>query len=224
MPRANASPLPIARALRALAMVALLATPIAASAQVLYKWTDIEGRTQYGDKPPKNFTGPVTRIEIEPPAAARAPAGPKEDIEATITEEKTPDIAAKRRAVREALEAQLESARAKLERAKAALAEAVPEDSEGQVIQQRADQKNPRPGPNSTSTGGMLGTGGMHGSAAKQNCRTVKSADGKSSTVICPTLVPGEAYYERVGRLEDAVRKAEEEVAAAELAYRRGVD
>ena len=39
-----------------------------------------------------------------------------------------------------------------------------------------------------------------------------------------PTVVPSEAYYERVQKLEDDVRRAEEEVAAAEQAYRRGVD
>ncbi len=208
-------------AAQALACLAIIALPLEALPQALYKWTDEQGRVQYADKPPKDFTGPVTRIDLEPARATQPPALAKE--EAAVAEEKAPDIAAKRRAVREALEADLERARATLERAKAALAGAVPEDSERQVIQQRADKGNPRPGPGSSSTGGMLGSGGMYGNAAKSNCRTVRGSDGKS-VVTCPTVVPGEAYYERIEKLEEAVRNAAEELAAAERAYRRGVD
>ena len=219
MPKVKSS-----RAARALAFVAIAALPLAAAAQqVFYKWIDAQGKVQYGDKPPKNFTGPVTRIEIEPPAPVRMVPAAREEIEATVAEQKTPDIGTKRRMLREALEADLERARTRLATAKAALAEAVPGDTERQVIQQRADQRNPRPGPGSASTGGGLGTGGMHGNAAKQNCRTVKGSDGKT-VMTCPTIVPAESFYERVRTLEEDVRKAEEDVAAAEQAYRRGVD
>ena len=41
---------------------------------------------------------------------------------------------------------------------------------------------------------------------------------------MCPTLVPGEPYYDRVKQLEDAVKAAEDDLADAEPAYRRGVD
>jgi hypothetical protein len=209
-------------AAQALACLAIIALPLEALPQALYKWIDKQGKVQYADKPPKNFTGPVTRIDVEPRSATQ-PTPAKEEVDAAVAEEKAPDIAAKRRALREALEADVESARAKLERAKAALAGAVPEDSERQVIQQRADKDNPRPGPGSSSTGGMLGSGGMYGNAAKSNCRMVTGSAGKS-VVTCPTVVPGEAYYERIEKLEEAARNAAEELSAAEQAYRRGVD
>jgi hypothetical protein len=40
----------------------------------------------------------------------------------------------------------------------------------------------------------------------------------------CPAPIPGEAYFDRQKALEDALQKAEEELAEAERAYRRGVD
>ena len=41
---------------------------------------------------------------------------------------------------------------------------------------------------------------------------------------MCPAIVPNEIYFERIAKLEAAVKQAEEEVDAAEQAYRRGVD
>ena len=204
-----------ARAVAALAALALLAT--GATAQVLYKWTDKDGKIQYADQPPKNPPGAVTKIEVDPTTnVTQIPAPPKG--EGTAAEEKTPaDIASKRRALREALEAKVVRARAKLDRARSALAAASPEVSEQQVIQRREENRKAA-GPGSATTGGMLGQGGMYGNAPKSNCRT----DGKVTT--CPTLVPSEAYYERVGKLERDVREAEDELSEAELAYRRGVD
>ncbi len=58
--------------------------------------------------------------------------------------------------------------------------------------------------------------------SARGNCRPIKQDGGV--VFLCPTLVPNESYYERLGKLEGAVRDAEAEVAAAEEAYRRGVD
>jgi hypothetical protein len=63
----------------------------------------------------------------------------------------------------------------------------------------------------------------MHGMAPRSNCRTVVGSDRKRTT-ICPTIVPGPDYFERIERLEEAVRKAQAELDAAERAYRRGVD
>jgi hypothetical protein len=205
------------------AIVAILAST-AAHSDAFYKWTDKDGKVQYSDAPPKNAPGEVTRVEIDPTTnATHLPAPARNDAAAAAVEDKGTDMAAKRRALRAALEADVERARAKLERAKAALAGAVPEDSERQVIQQRSDSGNPRPGPGSSATGGMLGSGGMYGNAAKSNCRTVTGSDGKS-VVTCATVVPGEAYYDRIEKLEEAVRDAAEELSAAEQAYRRGVD
>jgi hypothetical protein len=41
---------------------------------------------------------------------------------------------------------------------------------------------------------------------------------------MCPTFVPTPEYHEKITRLEEDVRKAEEALSAAELAWRRGVD
>jgi hypothetical protein len=192
----------------------LCAAAMAADAQFLYKWTDKEGKTQYSDQVPKNPAGEVTRIEIDtPPAPFTPPAA-----HAPQAVPGPADIAAKRRATRAALETKVAKARVKRDAARAALNDAAPDDTEKQVIQQRQDHENPGTGPGSRSTGGMLGQGGMLGAAPRMNCRE----EGK--TVICPTTVPSEGYYERVQQLEDDLRKAEEELSTAEQAYRRGVD
>jgi hypothetical protein len=57
----------------------------------------------------------------------------------------------------------------------------------------------------------------------RSNCTRIKSPSGAISTV-CPTLIPNQAYRERIAMLEDAVKKAEADLDAAEEAYRRGVD
>lgn len=194
-------------------------------AQVLYKWVDADGKTQYSDKAPmKNFTGPVTRIEPdEQPAAAPVYRAPRASPKAEEEQPAQPDLAAARRERRRKLAENVAQARAKLGAAKAAVEGAVPGDDERQVIQQRVEKGRPAPGAGSASTGGMLGSGGMHGGAARSNCKTVKGNDGKTITT-CPTMVPSDAFYARVKGLEDAVKAAEEELAAAEQAYRRGVD
>jgi hypothetical protein len=216
-------------ALAAVAAVALAICCGDAAAQVLYKWVDADGKTQYSDRPPKNFTGTVTRMEPDeqPPAAPRfvpqKPGGKAADA-AQETVAAPPDASAKRRELRRKLEADVANARAKLDFAKAALeAASSPNDDERQVIQQKVEKGRPAPGAGSASTGGMMGSGGMHGGAPRSNCKTVKGSDGRTITT-CPTAVPNDAYYDRVKQLEDAVKTAEEELSAAELAYRRGVD
>ena len=209
-----------------IAWAAALAVPSAALSQAFYKWTDKDGKVQYADQPPKNFTGPIIRVEPDAKADATAlpPVPPKLGTKAAEEAPPPPDMATKRRDLRKKLEANLTRARENLELAKLALAEAAtPQDSERQVIQQRVDQRALAPGPGSASTGGMHGSGGMHGGAPRSNCRSVKGSDGKVVTT-CPTLVPNDAYYDHIQKLEEAVRKAEEELEAAEQAYRRGVD
>ena len=132
-------------------------------------------------------------------------------------------MAEKKRAERDKLEARVIAARERLAAAKAQLDSVAPGDDERQVIQQRVDQVNPVPGPGSSSTGGMFGMGAMNGMAPRSNCTTSKNAAG-NNVVMCPTAIPNEAYYDRVKQLEDAVKAAEDELAAAETAYRRGVD
>ncbi|MNC92465.1 hypothetical protein D3C83_88970 [compost metagenome] len=63
----------------------------------------------------------------------------------------------------------------------------------------------------------------MHGMGGRSNCRQAVDAAGKKTT-ICPAVLPSSAYYERIARLEEAVRSAEQALAAAEEAYRRGRD
>jgi len=195
----------------ALAACIAAAWPFASPAQVLYKWTDAEGKVQYSDKRPKDFTGPVTILDNEPaPSPAPAPkASPPPKAEAAKEAAKPePDRLTKRRAAREELWARLVAARDKLDAARKALADgANSEPEERQVIQQEM----------------KAGQGGMHGlSKARSNCRQVVK-DGRT-TMICPATLATDAYYERQAKLEIAVRQAEEELAEAEQAWRRGVD
>jgi hypothetical protein len=116
------------------------------------------------------------------------------------------DIGAKRRATRERLEARLARARDNVEAAKKALSQSeVPQDDERQVVQQRQ------------------GKGGMHGMTGRSNCRTETGKDGRKF-LMCPTAIPTPEYHERVAALEANLRKAEDELAEAEEAWRRGVD
>ena len=201
------------RAGKALALALLgAALALAASAQVLYRWVDADGRTHYGDKVPKGFKGEVTRIETDTekstlpaPRAARAAAadGAKEGVKRPAAAE---DIGAKRRATREHLGARLTRARDNVEAAKRALADSeAPQDDERQVVQQRQSK------------------GGMHGMTGRSNCRTEVGKDGRK-TPMCPTSVPTPEYHDRIARLEGDLRKAEQELADAEEAWRRGVD
>ena len=48
-------------------------------------------------------------------------------------------------------------------------------------------------------------------------------ADDEWIFTVRGTRIPNEAYYERVKTFEDALKKAEEDLANAETAYRRGV-
>ena len=191
--------------------LALALAALPAAAQPLYKWVDADGKTQYNDKPPKGFKGDVRILDPEPEKATLPPPpppAPVPPIAPQAEKAKAPappeDIAAKRRATRAQLEARLAKARENVEAAKKALASAeTPEPDERQIIQQRVH-------------------GGMHGMAPRSNCRW--EGTGKQKVLMCPTGVPSEQYHERVAKLEEGVRKAEEELAEAERAWRRGVD
>jgi hypothetical protein len=186
-----------------LALAALAVVPTAATSQVLYKWIDNDGKSQYSDHLPKNFSGPVTRIEAEAyPAPRVIPAPPATAATDEVKPQPAADAAKKRRELRAKLEAELTQARARYEAAKAAVDEGGnPQDEERQVVQQRFDRAQ----------------------AGRSNCRLAKGADGKTFA-ICPAVVPNDAYYDRVKQLEDALKQAEDALAAAQEAYRRGVD
>lgn len=195
----------------ALALAGLL-LPAAGISQVLYKWIDADGKVQYSDRPPKDSKG-VTRIEPDTPPtpSPTPPAPPKAAAEpAKAPPERAQDPAGKRRAVRNELGKRLAQARDNLDAARKALAEAPsPEPDERQIVQQQMKAGS---------------GGGMHGlSTARSNCRPYTDKNGKAG-VMCAASTPNEAYYDRVAKLEEAIRNAEEEVAQAEQAWRRGVD
>ena len=211
-----------------LACIACAALALPATAQVLYKWIDAQGKVQYSDKPPKDFKGEVTRLEAEeylPPVVR--PVAPKAAPAAGDAKDDKPSLNSQRRAVREKLAGDVARARDKRDAAKRALEEAEgPAPDEMQVIQQRVKaggNPKPQPIPNRDATQSRGAGGGMHGmTAQRSNCREVVS--GGKKNVICPTVVPGDAYHERIKKLEEELALAEQELSAAERAYRLGVD
>ena len=192
------------RAVRAclLALAAILAAP--AAAQVLYKLIDRQGRVTYSDKAPKNFDGTVTILTPDtesnllpsgrPAEAARPPA-------------QAPGVAEGRRATREALEKRLRAAQARVEAARKALSEGGdPQQDEMQTIQHRKPPLAAGQAP------------------PNRNCFTTRNPRTGAEVLNCPTRVPSDAYYERQKKLEEELKAAEEELAEAERAYRRGTD
>ena len=193
---------------RALLAALVLMTGLAAQAETttFYRWTDAQGRIQYSDKPPSGFKGEVTTFEVEfdgtkakGPAATRAPLVPP-DVMRDVAPP-PPDMNKARRDSRAKLEESLRKAQAKVAAAKAALESGGDlKDDERQVVQRTYAKAQPD----------------------KSNCRPTH--DGKKGAVMCPSIVPGEPYYDRQRALEEALRKAEEELAAAETAYGRGMN
>lgn len=194
-----------------LVALAGLMMPATGVSQVLYKWVDADGKVQYSDRPPKDAKG-VTRIEPDtaPTPSPAPPVAPKAVADPKAPAARLQDPAGKRRAVRNELEQRLQLARDNLDTARKALAEASsPEPEERQIVQQQMK----------AGTGG-----GMHGlSGARSNCRPSTDKNGKAE-VMCAASMLNEAYYQRIAKLEEAVRNAEEEVSQAEQAWRRGVD
>ena len=189
---------------RAAALALSLAIGVAhADVRTLYRWTDAQGRIQYSDRPPPaSFKGEVTRIEVETDGNTSAPEAPRAPrVAPDVLKDVTPDINRQRREKRAKLEEAVRQAEKRVAEAKAALEQGgeMKEDEQG-VIQRRYAKAQPN----------------------KANCRVV--AEGEKKVVICPAITPNEQYYERQKGLEDALRKAEEDLSDAQLAYRRGVD
>ncbi len=199
-----------------LALAFLLAFPAPAQqthtqTQTLYRLVDKSGRVTYVDKVPKNFEGEVRRMDIEtdsPPSRSPRSAAPASPAAVPGDTAPAADMATRRRKLRERLQAVLDVAHEKLAAAKKALADgSEPGEDEYQTIQQRSD-----------ASGAKEGDKGP-----RPNCTRQSGNDGKPIW-MCSTIVPGEAFYARQKSLEDKVREAEAEVAAAERAYRRNVD
>jgi uncharacterized protein DUF4124 len=203
---------PGARPSRAAACAAAILAICAASvhAQAIYRWIDADGKVHYGDRVPKGVTGPVTRIETDTPAApAAAPATPGVQVitppRRTELSPPVEDMATKRRETRERLELGVNTARERLAAARKKREDGDElQEEEHQMVQQTGD-------PSRFATTG------------RSNCTFSKDKRGKV-TEMCPALIPGEAYWDRIRKLDDAVKAAEEELAAAREAYRRGVD
>ncbi|HEX4944181.1 MAG TPA: DUF4124 domain-containing protein [Usitatibacteraceae bacterium] len=191
---------PVVRALL-LALAATVAWP--AAAQVLYKLTDRQGRVTYSDSEPRNFDGTVVRLEADTaanimPSAKKGESAPRPGPDSGIGED--------RRHVREDLEKKLRAAQARVDavrKAKAEGGEPLPEEM--QTIQHRRAPLGPGQAP------------------PNPNCFAAVDPNGAAS-LNCPTRVPLDAFYQRQKQLEEELRRAEEELALAERAYRRGTD
>ncbi|HZZ94826.1 MAG TPA: DUF4124 domain-containing protein [Usitatibacter sp.] len=225
----------------------------AVHAAEFYRWNDADGRVVYGDKPPQGARN-VTRVDVDTTdttiPARRAPVPQPAAIPAPVAQPAAPqvDYLTQRRATRARLEASLAQAQARLDLARKNLAEAtdMAPDEQQTIIEKVVDPSETPQGPQPQQlpqTGNsniplpptvqqnpideshvQVARGGMFGMTAnRQNCTAV-AGKGPKPVVICPTIIPNAAYQERIAALEDAVKKAEEDVHAAEQAYRRGVD
>lgn len=185
-----------------LGLAALLAGPALAQ-QILYKLIDRQGRVTYTDSVPKNFDGTVTPLEPDTGSNVVPSARPPEGA---AKAKAPPGINETRRQARDDLDRKLRAAQAKVEAARKAKAEgADPQAEELQTIQHRsAPPRSGQPLP-------------------KPNCFLAKTPNG-APVVHCPSQVPNDAYYARQKKLEDDLAAAEEELAVAERAYRRGTD
>jgi hypothetical protein len=193
-------------ALLAVTLVVMAGSALA-EGRVLYRWTDAQGRVQYSDRPPTGFKGEVTRVDIDVDATPAPVAAPRAPIVAPeVLRDVVPpavDINKARREKREKLEAAVRNAEKKVASAKAALdGGGDPQDGEGQVIQRHFARPQ----------------------AGHSNCRRVTDGAGRPGGFVCPAVVPNDEYYERIKGLEEALKKAEAELAQAEIDYRRGVD
>jgi hypothetical protein len=196
-----------ARRTAAVALALVLASGLA-PAEALYKWIDSAGKVFYSDRPPpKGFQGKVERIERDTPATPiqLAPGAPKSPtFEPPKAPEPPPtDLNTQRKANRERLQANLDAAREKAAAARKALdAGRDPQEGERRVIQQPQDPTKP---------------------TTQSTCHPQQGPDGKAF-VMCSTAILTPEYFEKVEKLEAALRDAETELGEAEQAYRRGVD
>jgi hypothetical protein len=212
---------------RVLAALVLCSFAAATAAQVLYKWTDSSGKVVYSDRPPpKGFQGTVSRIESDP-MPPPVVVEPREAAPAAKPAT-TPDLATRRRETRERLQAQVDAARARVEVARKALEDAQsPGEDDRRVIQRRIDPStstvaNRVPGVVDPDVNAVMG-GAPTGPSPKGACRSYKGQDGKEYNICAKSILSPE-YHERVEKLEEALRLAEQQLDAAQEAYRRGVD
>jgi hypothetical protein len=188
---------------RAIAFALAMAVALPGTAQVLYKLTDRQGRVTYADFVPKNFDGTVVRLESDTASNVMPPGRAPE---ATPAPAASTGMAEGRRQKREDLDRKLRAAQARVEAAKKAKElGGEPQPGEMQTVQRRhAPLKRGETAP-------------------RPNCFQAVDPNGGAS-LICPQQVPLESYYERQRKLDEELKAAEEELADAERAYRRGTD
>ena len=173
-------------------LLALLAAQV--SAQVLYKYTDANGKITYSDRAPKvgekaeRITADTTTNVINSPAGVRGGATVNgKEVSAD------PSVRAKERAaLRDKLKAAVDDAQANLDSAKKALDSGqAPLDGEQRIVVKNT---------------------------------TIKGKDGNPINVPTGqnAVLRNDAYSERIASLEAAVKAAEEKLEQAQTNYRRG--
>jgi len=196
---------------------ALLASAGAAEAVTLYKLVDSKGSVTYTESPPYGFNGKVIPVDIAfdtNPIPPKPPRAVTIDKAEAIVQAPEPDYLTKRRATRAALETRLMQARRGLDDAKLALANAKMEPEEQQIVMVPTAKQQQRPGEISQDTPSMRTDSKMCGHVMR-NGRLIQA---------CGRVVGNENFAARMNQLEEQVKRAEEEVAEAETAWRRGVD
>ncbi len=197
-------------AFRSISIAAILFVAVASDAwcQTLYRYVDKDGKVVYSDRAPTS--GPFEKIEAD---ANRNVLPRPSTVQGTSDQQmiSVDKRLTQRIALRDKLRGELEAARANLAAARTALRDGQdPAEGEWQPTVSSPDN-----GGKPNSKGQVTGRGG------KVVCAKTKSADG-SERVVCPAVsVPGDAYFERIGMLELAVKAAEEALAKAETNYRR---
>ena len=99
-----------------------------ASADVLYKLVDKNGKVTYSEEKPKNFDGQVIRLDIDPKAnTATLPKAEAGRLDESVRKRAAPESAASR------AEARIAEARERLERAQRAFTDARDHPAEGDM-------------------------------------------------------------------------------------------
>jgi hypothetical protein len=202
---------------RFICLSAVLAIP--AHGAVLYKLTDAKGAVSYVEVPPQGFHGRVEAMSIETNVnVIDAPARTKPMVTASVPASEAPtapkmDYLSKRRATRDQLEARLQLARRNLDAAKEALAHPPMDDDETRFALRRIK----------TDGNGQPARGELATRVMPDN-RMCAGAMQNGHAVHRCGLAVNESFMAKANALEAAVKQAEEEVAEAEIAYRRGVD
>jgi hypothetical protein len=116
--------------IRRIALALIAACAFSASAQVVYKLIDKNGKVTYSETAPKDFPGKVIKLEFDPnanTATLAKPAAPTGETAGSRSE-------SKRRSAQQEAIARLNAAQEKLEAAKKALQEARDNPAEGDIL------------------------------------------------------------------------------------------